>query len=218
MLYHAVLFDLDGTLMDTLQDIADSVNSALATLGFPPHAIEDYKHFVGDGTTMLAFRVLPESYRTQEMSNRLLELIREEYAKRWRINTHLFDGIIELLDELARRDIRMAILTNKSQNVTDIMVPELLSAWQFDVIIGAQQSMPRKPDPSAALHIAAAMNILPREFVFLGDSDTDMKTAAAAGMYPAGALWGYRTKDELISAGAKTLIQKPPDLLHLLVD
>lgn len=216
MKYEAVLFDLDGTLLDTLKDIADSVNRALDRLGFPRHELEAYKYFVGDGRDDLAIRALPEEHRDGITLNKIIEYINEEYSESWNNNTQPYPGIPEMLHALTNRNIKMAILTNKPQSSTDEMVYQLLPQWHFELIVGSGPSLPKKPDPTAALRIAEQMEIPPARFLYLGDSDVDMKTAIAADMYSVGALWGFRTADELLANGAKKLIQNPVELLHLL--
>lgn len=216
MTYKAVLFDLDGTLLDTLKDIADSVNMALDHLGFPQHEVEAYKYFVGDGREALAIRALPEDCRNTVNLDKLAAYIEIEYSKRWAINTRAYEGVPDMLQALTDLGIKMAILSNKPQASTEEMVSRLLSQWRFELVLGAQSSIPMKPDPTTALQIARRLNIPPAEFLYLGDTDVDMKTATAAGMYPVGAVWGFRTADELMAGGAKQLIQNPTDLPNLL--
>ncbi len=216
MKYRALLFDLDGTLLDTLKDIADSANNVLACFGFPQHEVVDYKYFVGSGMRALAFRALPENHRDQATVDKITAQIEKEYSKRWANNTRPYPGIPEMLDALAISGIKMAILSNKPQKPAEQTVSTLLPRWHFEIIAGAQPDVPLKPDPTAALQIAGKMNISPSEFIYLGDSAIDMKTAVAANMYPVGALWGFRMADELLSGGAKALIQKPSQLLSLL--
>lgn len=216
MAYRAVLFDLDGTLLDTLRDIADSVNLVLACFGFPQHELDAYKYFVGDGTEMLAVRALPKDCRDQITVSQMVARINEAYSMRWTNNTRPFEGIPELLDAVTDKGVRMAILSNKGQSFAQVTVSKLLPGWHFDLIVGAQAGVPRKPDPTAALQIAKQMSLMPTEFLYLGDSATDMKTAVAANMYPIGALWGYRTADELLAGGARALVKRPKDLLRLL--
>jgi len=216
MKYSAVLFDLDGTLLNTLEDIADSVNSALGHLGFPQHELEAYKYFIGDGREALAIRTLPEHHQNTVTVDKLITHINEEYSKCWSNNTHPYQGVSDLLDALTSTGIKIAILSNKPHDFTELMVSRLLPQWQFEVVVGALPSVPKKPDPTAALQIARQLNIRTPEFLYLGDSDIDMKTATAADMYPIGALWGFRTADELLASGAKALIQQPVDLLPFL--
>ncbi len=216
MKYKTVLFDLDGTLLDTLKDIADSVNKALSHFGFPKHEVEAYKHFIGDGREAMVSRALPEHCRDEATVSKLVTEINEEYAKHWADNTRPYRGIPRLLDALTIRGIKTAVLSNKPDGSTKLMVSKLLSRWRFEVVAGAQPFIPKKPDPTAALQIAQRLNIQSSEFLYLGDSDVDMKTATAAGMYPVGALWGFRNADELLTGGAKELIKNPTDLLNFL--
>jgi len=218
MVYHALLFDLDGTLLDTLRDIADSANSALAYHGFSQHELEAYRYFVGDGVEALATRALPENGRDEMTVGKIMARMGEEYSRRWMDNTRPYQGIPELLDALTDLGIKMAILSNKPQDPAQLMVSTLLPHWSFELVVGALPSAPRKPDPTAALQIARQMNLSPPEFLYLGDSAVDMKTATAANMYPVGALWGFRTADELLSGGAKALIQRPSHLLRLVYE
>ena len=216
MKYSAVLFDLDGTLLDTLKDIADSVNSALGHLDFPQHELEAYKYFAGNGREAMATHALPEHHRKAATVDKLVTYINEEYSKRWANNTRPYQGVPNLLDALTSSGIKMAILSNKQHSFTELMVSRLLPRWRFELVVGALPSVPKKPNPTAALQIAQRLNIRPLEFLYLGDSDVDMKVATAADMYPIGALWGFRTADELLSSGARALIQQPTDLLHFL--
>ena len=214
--HRAVLFDLDGTLLDTVQDLADSVNTVLRRFGFPEHDVQAYKYFVGDGVEELARRALPEGHRDQATLAKSMAAIREEYSHRWANNTRPYQGIPELLDALSAADVRMAILSNKPDDSTRATVSRLLPGWRFHPVVGASASVPMKPDPGGALAIARSLNLPPVAFIYLGDTATDMKTARAAGMYAVGALWGFRTAAELTQNGAQTIIEKPGHLLELL--
>jgi phosphoglycolate phosphatase len=216
MKYQAVIFDFDGTLLDTLRDLAESVNTVLNRSGFPEHSLEAYRHFVGEGIEELARRVLPEGHRDEATITRTLTDVREEYRQRWPNHTRPYEGIPELLDALTARRVKMAIVTNKPDDSTRTMAARLLPKWKFDVIVGATTDLPRKPDPKGALEAARRLRLPPGAFVYVGDSDIDMKTANAAGMYAVGVLWGFRSADELIRNGAKVLIRKPLELVELL--
>ncbi len=216
MKYVAVVFDLDGTLLDTIEDLANSMNSVLSRFGFPGHDAEVYKYFVGDGVEKLVIRALPEDSRDETTVARCVSAMREEYGKRWAEKTRPYEGVPELLDSLTDRGIKMIVLSNKPDDFTKLVVANLLPSWRFELVVGARPSVPKKPDPAAALEIAERLEIPPQEFLYLGDTNTDMKTASAAGMYPVGALWGFRTADELIANGAEVVIEKPIDLLELL--
>jgi phosphoglycolate phosphatase len=216
MKYRAVIFDMDGTLLDTLQDLADAVNKGLEQMGFPTHDLESYKYFVGEGREIMAKKTLPEDHRDQETVDRLVDFINIEYGRSWAEHTRHYPGVPDLLNALNDIKMRMAILSNKPHDFTENMAAKLLSKWHFDYILGASPDVPRKPDPAVALRIAESMKIDPACFIFVGDSDIDMKTARAAGMLAAGAQWGFRTRDELLAGGAQELLQHPIDLLRLL--
>ena len=216
MKFEAVIFDLDGTLLDTIADLTDSMNIALNHFGFPGHDAETCKMFVGDGVEMFAFRALPENRRDQAMVNKCASLMRQEYRNRWAKKTRPYEGIPELLDELTRRNLKMAILSNKPDDSTKEMVAELLSQWRFHPVAGAQLSVPKKPDPTLAIQISEQLLVPPEQFLYLGDTGTDMRTAQGAGMFAAGALWGFRSAEELEHAGAKVLVKHPREVLGLL--
>jgi phosphoglycolate phosphatase len=214
--YRAVLFDLDGTLLNTLRDIADSANRALEALGLPPHETAAYQLFVGEGEDSLTRKALPPEHRTEREINETLARIREEYAQRWANNTRPYPGVPEMLDSLTGSGIRMAILSNKSDSFARLTVSRLLEKWHFECVVGVSPSVLKKPDPTAARQIASTMGLKPGEFIYLGDSAVDMKTATAAAMFPVGALWGFRTAAELLAGGAKMLLQKPSQLVGLI--
>jgi len=202
-------------LLDTLADIAGAANAGLRQLGFPTHPIESFRRFVGDGAGCLAMRALPEDHQDEETVEKCRDIIAAEYAKCWADNTRPYPGIAELLAELHERNIPMAVLSNKPHDATSTVVEGYFPDHHFQIVRGALPSVPRKPDPAGAIQIAEELDILPRQFVYLGDTDTDMRTAVAAGMFPAGVLWGFRTAEELTANGAKTLLKTPPEALNL---
>ena len=216
MHHKATLFDLDGTLLNTLEDIGDAANRVLAEHGFPAHSMEAYRQFIGDGVSMLITRSLPEEQRHDETIRTFVEAFRKDYGQNWNVKTKPFEGVPELLDALARRGIRMAVLSNKPHEMTKRCIETLLHEWSFDVVLGHRENVPRKPDPSGALEVADYLNISPQQFLYLGDSAVDMKTARAASMFSVGVLWGYRSMKELKEAGAQALIKRPSDALKLL--
>jgi len=213
--FHAILFDVDGTLLDTLADIAGAANAGLKQLGFPTHPIESYRRFVGDGAGCLARRVLPDDRQDDETVDRCRKVIAAEYAKCWADNTKPYPGVPEMLAELEARGIPMTMLSNKPHNATKTVVEGFFPDYHFRVVRGALPSVPVKPDPAGALQIAEELDIPPGRFVYLGDTDTDMRTAVAAGMFAAGALWGFRTAEELIANGAKVLVKTPQEVMNL---
>ncbi|NQT37910.1 MAG: HAD family hydrolase [Planctomycetes bacterium] len=217
MSYQSVLFDLDGTLLNTLDDIADAANCALRRLGFPQHRRESYKRYIGDGVEALIREVLPENRCDEATMAECAALLREEYGRRWELNTRPYEGVAELLDVLTARRIPMAILSNKPDAIAKVCVPQLLPRWDFVATLGEGALHAKKPDPAGALEIARRFGHAPADVVFVGDTGTDMKTATAAGMYAVGVLWGFRGADELLRHGAKVLIEKPADLLEIVV-
>ncbi len=210
----AVLFDLDGTLLDTLEDLASSMNAALEKNGFPRHPVDRYRHFVGAGMRELARRALPPGTDEGTLL-RLINGMRDEYSRRWADATKLYPGVSAMLDALRGKGIRCSVLSNKSDDFTLMLCHRFLDKWNFEILRGATETVPKKPDPTAALMIAGSMGIDPARFACLGDTGSDMAMAIAAGMYPAGALWGFRDAGELTAAGARVLLERPEDFLGL---
>jgi len=212
----AVIFDLDGTLLDSIHDIAFCMNEALKRLGLPTHDLPAYKIMVGDGVEMLVERGIPEPARSARMQARVLSELRREYAGHWGVDSRVFPGIPELLDGLTRRGIDMAILTNKPHEVTNLVVRKYFGAWPISPVWGADPARARKPAPNSALRIAEQLGASPSEVILIGDTRTDMETAVASGMFPLGAGWGYRGEDELLAYGARAVFYQPTTLLALL--
>jgi len=205
MKHKAILFDLDGTLLDTLDDLADSANAALARNGLATHPVDAYRQFVGDGVVSLMRRAVPsDDCVDDERIDKLVAEMRKEYAWRWDAKTKPYEGVAQLLDGLVQRGVKMGILSNKPHDMTALCVSKLLPNWRFDAVIGVSDDVAPKPE------------VPPAEFLYLGDTDTDMKTATAAGMFAVGALWGFRDREELLGNGAKVVIARPTELLGLL--
>jgi phosphoglycolate phosphatase len=216
MEYKAVLFDLDGTLIDTVDDIGDAVNRVLSNRKFPTHSISTYRLFIGEGVKMLFTRALPEEDRNQDLITACLKEFIEDYRCSYNVKTKLYDGVPELLDMLKLRGLKLAILSNKPHPITKDCVAFFLSKWDFKVVLGQQDSIPRKPDPQGALEVAQRLKILPSQFIYLGDTATDMKTAVSAGMFPVGVLWGFRSLEELMENGARVVIDEPIQLMDFI--
>ncbi len=215
MNYRAVIFDLDGTLADTLEDIADNMNRVLAEKGFPTHEYDAYRFYVGNGLKNLVAKCLPESARTDAMITVCHDRMVAEYNINYINKTQLYDGIPELLDSLSSQRMKLAVLSNKADLLTQKICNELLKNWKFEIVMGANDRFPRKPDPASALFVSEQIGIVPANICYLGDSDVDMKTANAAGFFPVGAGWGFRPKEELAENGAKQVIDHPMDLLGI---
>ncbi|MFP4057280.1 MAG: HAD family hydrolase [Candidatus Brocadiia bacterium] len=212
----AVLFDLDGTLLDTLEDLAQAMNAALGCLGLPGHPTDAYRTFVGDGVVEMARRALPSDRRDEATVGRCVNLMGQEYASRWDATTAPYDGVPRLLDALAEREVPMAVLSNKPHDFTVLCVSRLLPHWHFEAVLGVEPERPPKPDPRGAAEAAGRLGVPSRQVLYLGDTNTDMRTATAAGMFPAGALWGFRSAEELTASGARALVETPPQVLELL--
>jgi phosphoglycolate phosphatase len=214
--YKAIIFDLDGTLLDTLEDLSDSVNRVMTRRGFPTHTLDEYRYFIGDGTAMLIARALPKEERNDKTIRACLKAFSEDYGRNWNVKTRPYKGITEMLDALTERGLKIAVLSNKQHEFTKRCVADLLPKWTFDIVLGQRDAVKRKPDPAGALEVAQRLRVSPAEILYLGDSAVDMRTAAAAGMFPVGVLWGFRPAEELQESGAKALIERPLEILNLL--
>lgn len=210
----AVIFDLDGTLVDSLGDIADAANHALAQLGLPPHREEDYARFVGEGVDRLVEKVLGPgaAHRREE----LLAIFRPYYGAHMMDRSRPFPGIPEVLAELAARGVRLAVLSNKPEAATQRMVTALFPSAPFAIVAGDVPHLPRKPDPGRALAMAAELGVAPARCLFVGDTRIDVLTAAGAGMVPIGVSWGFRPRAELTEAGARVVIDHASELMSCL--
>lgn len=214
--YKAILFDLDGTLLDSLKDIAVSMNAVLESLGFPQHPIDNYRTMVGDGVPMLAKRVLPQEARSESSIQECVSKMREEYAVRWDVYTQPYPGIEAMLAAVEKADISKSVFSNKPDNFTQLAVSKFLASFTFSVVLGLKEGVPKKPNPSGALDIAKQVSIDPSEFLYVGDTNTDMQTASAAGMFPLGVQWGFRDKKELLENGALALVTRPDEILNFI--
>jgi phosphoglycolate phosphatase len=215
MKYKAILFDLDGTLLDTLEDIADSMNAVLVQSGFPAHPVDSYRTLVGDGIVNLVHRALPEERRNDKTVSECVASMRDEYSRRWDNKSRPFPGVEEMLNRLTEIGAPISIFSNKPHDFTILTVEKLLPHWSFLSVQGIREGNPMKPDPSVPLEIARTISIKPSQFVYTGDTSTDMKTAVAAGMFPVGVTWGFRSAEELKQHGARKLISEPSELLDL---
>ena len=215
MKYKAVIFDLDGTLLYTLGDIALAVNTALNTINMLSQPEESYKKFVGHGLKETLIRACTGECTDDIIDKAYLRVI-DEYNQNLVLSTKPYIGIPDLLDDLAEREIKLAILSNKEDELVQIIVGKLLSDWPFTTIRGILPDIPKKPDPFAVLQILEDMNVESSEAIFVGDSGVDMKTAVNSGLLGVGVTWGYRDVVELTESGAGILIDKPGDLLRIL--
>jgi len=215
----AVIFDLDGTLLDSIEDIAEASNRVYGSRGLAPFSIEEMKRLVGEGAEELVRKVFAARGIPAPGDDEIAAILRDyrrEYETVWRAHSRPYAGVPELLSGLARSGVRTAVLSNKAQMFTAVMVAELFPAHHFDIVRGALPGVPLKPDPAPALAIAAELGVAPAACAFVGDTSIDMLTARAAGMCAVGARWGFRTAEELRSSGADILAASPTDILSLL--
>lgn len=210
----AFIFDLDGTLLDSLTDIAGAVNDVLGRFGYPQHSMSDYQNMVGQGVEHLVRAAVPAT--AQERVNEVMAAYRERYRERMLLHTRPYAGIPELLDGLTARGFQLAVLSNKRDDFTVALVREVLAKWRFGDVRGERVGVPRKPDPTAALEIAQRVGVAPAECFFVGDTAIDMRTATAAGMTSIGVTWGFRPEKELRESGALHVVHSPEQMLALL--
>lgn len=211
----AVLFDLDGTLLDSLSDLAEAMNAVLREDGLPTHDLEEFRFFIGDGILALVKRSLPEHLHTSSALQTYLEKYRQSYSERWHLSKP-FPGIAELLDALQDQGIALGVVSNKPDAFTQKCVQRLFPQWTWDGVVGQLDHIPPKPDPTSALAMAEKVSVPPEHCWFIGDSDVDMQTGVHAGMNVVGVGWGFRPVSELRAAGAQHILDHPSDLLALL--
>lgn len=211
----AVIFDLDGTLVDTIGDIADCMNNALSDMGFPTRGEAEFYRLVGNGMLNLAYLCLPEERRDEKTVAECRDRAVRLYSAAPAVRSRPYPGTAEMLSALAAKNIPRAVLTNKPDPIARAVIAAVLPGGGFSIVRGEIPGRPRKPDPTAALEIAAAMGAEPGETILVGDSDVDMITAARGGFFSAGAAWGFRGRRELEDAGADRIIESPQDLLPL---
>jgi len=214
--YRAVILDLDGTLLNTLEDLADSMNRVLQDRGLPIHPIEAFRYFVGNGAAMLVSRALPQERQNDELATDCLQAFRQEYQRNWNVKTKPYAGVPELLDGLTAKGVAMAVLTNKPQHFAELCVQAHFSKWRFTIILGQRDGIPMKPDPGGTREVMRCLDVPSQACVYVGDSDVDMQTALNADILPVGAAWGFRSEEELRAAGAAEVVGQPTELLTLL--
>ena len=211
----AVLFDLDGTLVNSLADLAEGVNRALATENYPTHEVEAFKYFVGDGMPIMIERALPADEKDPDTIARMLKLLKAYYSEHFADFTCAYDGVPELVKELKKRGFIVAVVTNKAQDMAEIVVKKFYGDT-FDLIFGMREGIPGKPDPTMALLAMEELGVKPEECVFIGDSGMDVATGVNSGALPVGELWGFRGEEELRKNGAKYIITRPEELLDII--
>lgn len=215
MSYKAVIFDLDGTLLNTIGDIANPVNIVLARRGYPVHELDDYRYFIGDGIGQLVHRALPPEVAESSKYPTILAEVKTEYQLNLNKSTVPYQGIEELLDGLTAKGILLNILSNKAHEFMDEVVDNFFTKWQFELVFGARKGLPLKPNPHSVLEMIDLLQLEPEDIVYVGDSDVDMLTANSAGVFAVGVAWGFRGRQELLAHGADLVIDHPQELLQL---
>jgi len=216
MNFKAICFDLDGTLIDSLEDIAESTNKVLNKRGFPIHPLDEFRYFVGDGSRSLVTRALPKKVRKKKLIEECQKDFEEIYRENWDRKTIPYKDISELLIKLEILKIKLAILSNKPHEFTLLTVRHFFPNCKFAFVLGRKEEIKKKPDPEGLFIISKKLQIPPKSFIFLGDSGADMQTAVASGCFPVGVSWGFRTEKELKKNGAQVILKNPLDMLQLL--
>lgn len=211
----AVIFDLDGTLIDSLKDIALSMNKVLQEFNLPTHKIEEYNYFVGDGAKVLTQNATPKNC-DENTIEKVLERFKEVYDNAIYSNTKVYEGIYDLLDELQSLDLKLGILSNKPHEFTIKYAQKLLSDYDFKEIHGQREPYEKKPDPKLALEIISRFEINKDEVLYVGDTSTDIKTAKNANINSIGVTWGFRPKEELENEGATYIANTALDILDII--
>jgi phosphoglycolate phosphatase len=221
--FDGVIFDLDGTLLDSLEDIANAANATLAKLNLPTWPIENYKHYVGDGVRILFERALapPNSQSpdasTSDILESCLEIYQNQYNQNWDRCSKPYPGIPEMLHTLHNAGLKLAVLSNKPEPFTLLCIQRFFPDIPFDLTLGHSDRFPRKPDPTSAKWIAAQFSTNPQRIAYVGDTNTDMQTAVGANLFPIGVSWGFRSEQEILAAGAKIMCHPSNDLQQALL-
>lgn len=209
-----VIFDLDGTLVHTIEDLGDAANILFKRHGYPECTTSDFIQWIGSGAKKFIEQGIGSVIDKKELKDYVREF-KEIYGSMLTDKSYLYEGVPEMLNELAKRNIKIAILSNKPHQLTLGVAENLLSEWNFEPIFGQRDEVPRKPDPAAAFEIAEILDISPNRLLFIGDSEGDIKTGKAAGMTPVGVSWGYG-KMNVSGQNRTTIINHPKDILKLL--
>jgi phosphoglycolate phosphatase len=215
MKFKGVIFDLDGTLVNSLEDIADAMNTVLQEHNYPTHNYEVYQYFIGSGLRNLVSKALPITHNDEKNIDRCFNLMIEVYRENCTRKTKSYDGIFELLDHLISRNMKLSVFSNKADALTKEITAALFPNY-FDPIVGLTTELLKKPNPFEAIAISKSFGLKAEEIIFVGDSGIDMQTATNANMFAVGVLWGYRPEEELIANGAKHILNHPLDLIRIL--
>lgn len=212
----AVLFDLDGTLVNSLEDLATSCNFALESFGYATHETEKYRYFIGNGMQTLIERILPEDKRDNETHKKVFDVFYNHYSQHFVDKTKPYEGIPELLDNLKEKGLKTGIISNKKHEMTLEVVNKLFNTGVFNAVFGKMEGYPTKPDVKLTLKLMEKLGVKPDECVLVGDSGMDMAAAVNAGCKGVGVLWGFRTKEELLENGANYIVSDTNEILKII--
>lgn len=215
-MYKYVIFDLDGTLLNTLDDLGDAGNYTCRQMGWPEHSIDAYRYFVGNGMEKLVERFTPEKHRTTDELKTAYDIFMPYYHAHKEDKTRPYAGIAELLSALRASDVKFAVLTNKADHLAKPIM-ERYFPGVFSFVQGALPGRPTKPDPALLHELMKKMGAVPPETLFVGDSNVDIRTAKNGGLTGCGVLWGFRTREELLEEGADVLVETPEQLADLIL-
>jgi len=214
MKYKAVIFDLDGTLVNSIKDIADAMNVVLEKRNYPIYDYKTYKTFVGSGVRSLVVKALPaENPKNEEVESCLNDMM-QVYSKCCTKKTAPYDGVLDLLEKLKALNLQVCVLSNKEDTLTKKVASALLPDYLYPVL-GLKEETLKKPNPTVALQICETINVKPEETIFVGDTDVDILVAKNAKILPVGVTWGFRDEKELIKAGATYILKHPLDLIKI---
>lgn len=216
-MFKVAIFDLDGTLLNTLDDLANACNYALNKFSFPTHEVEKYKTFIGNGIYKLVERAVPDNKEDEETVGKVLEVFSDYYNEHMMDMTKPYDGIINLLDELRMKGIKLGVVSNKKHEFTIEIVNKYFGD-RFDIVFGHRENYKEKPDPSSVLEIIENLDVLKSECIYIGDSNVDVITARNSGIECIGVSWGFRGKEELAKAGADYLADNIIELRDIIIN
>ena len=214
-MYKLCVFDMDGTFVNSIGDIADAMNRSLVAMGYKTYPEEDYCRMVGDGMRVLCERALPNDDKDE--LEKLISLYKEDYLNNCCVRTAPYDGMVDLIYDLKRNGIKSAILSNKPHEQVMEISEKIFEKDLFDEIIGNSYRFPTKPAPDSLYYIMDKYNATNNETVYIGDSDVDMILGKKAGVYTIGAAWGFRGEQELLNAGADDIAHNAEELCSLIL-
>jgi len=213
MFYSSIIFDLDGTLLDTLTDIAESINTVLTMNNFPNQTRENYKTFLGNGLYNLISRCVPTGTEKTVVQS-CCETFTKIYSENWKKNSCPYKGINTMLSCLSAKEFKLAVLSNKPHDFTCLFVDQFFPHDTFKIVFGQKDRMHKKPHPDGAIAIAEFLKTRPENILFIGDSEVDIQTGKAAGMGTVGVSWGYRNVSELINNTPEVIVNNPMEIVE----